>query len=1326
MKLFYRITSILLCITLMVISVPVYVLAAVDNENYKLTEQANREIVIGEPSDYSTDSLDAESLKVRGKGEKSLKELKEIDISKIEFPKFISKDKALSRGHVNRLKEQESDLNTVIYQNRDGSKTAYIFNKPVKYIDENGNVKDKDTALSNIDHEVYSYAMVNNSVKAFFPNNISNGALIEYNKYGVKMTPVSHTLQKSSTGASLVQTLDDIILYEKVFGDNIDLRYTMLLYGVKEDIIINKYDGQTQFQFVVEAEGLTAKLNSNGYWQLFDNDIPVITFEKIIVKDNNGKTIIGSMNIEYDDSKNIIMTIEVPQSFLLDPTTAYPVCVDPTAYIWETSYVYDYESGYEEERSSIIDVGLYASYDDYVMADGSTVLELGTSYYDVSKIIYKFPDFYDGDYGAYIWLNQYNIGSAILNVEFLSASSVTVNANPMTDTYSDDTDPWQIYDPDLIYSYSTINGSSTYISSAGIKQIDITDIVKGWARYNSGETTASYCNPENGLLLSLEEEYDYAAVASTRYDYSDNVYLELEYSYTGGEYYVYNLNEYKFLRNNTSNGLSLNSYSTANTQKWIFEYLGEDQFYIRSAYNPDYVLYGSGSSVSLTTLPTSPSNNYKWYINTASGGGVIIKNCYSNYVLHVNGTSLNLISQPTSGTTAYNLCRWGILETSEYIGLTNISLSDDWIKTGTSKYLNIRATPSNASWRSANFFTWTISDTSKINYTDSNGKFSGVSSGKVTLTLTNKLTGFSRSFTIACGTIREGQYMILNKGSGNYMDVEGPSMSSGAYIQQWEYHTGNQAKWNVMLMSNGDYVIQSVYSQKYLRVEDGSSSSGAAIIQFENYSWTSTRWKIEETASGAYKIVPMLVSNFAVKVPSNSSSNGVNLVQQAYTNDTNYYDEWIFDNIGETHGIDNGEVYTIKATHSNKVVTATNGTTNNGTNISQYALTPGHQWQRWKFLYLGNGEYKIQDMNSGKLLSISASSSSNRANAQLWYDDGTTGQIFKIKENTDGTYTFLSKCSYYIYALTVADSNMSDNANIYQYSNTGSSNQKFQINKSVADINYIAPVLTDLFNYASTYKPNYSNKKKQLLVLQYIRHNTNYVEGNWIDVAGEIDEDFIAYVNNQNSFMATIFSGVKNDNDIAGNSAGAFIYDYEGNKIDFYHLCAVLSGLIYNTTVLDTFKSLIGEAHIDNLCGWAGDLQQLIVDDILPSINNNDNYDVVYNKTLELMGESDSSFSMEDLFADTDAYNIYRSIDYSNLSETFVTYYSWGYNERYSKFTNNWSKVEIYNCVRAYTTHISPVGITWPLFGGATTTSTQADAIAQAFTDFIWERICNE
>lgn len=108
MKLFYKITSILLCITLALISFPTSVFATADNGDYKPVKQLNEEIVVGEPSDYSADLLNPESLKFKGKGEKTLKELKKIDISKIKFPKFISKDKALSRGHVNRLKEQET------------------------------------------------------------------------------------------------------------------------------------------------------------------------------------------------------------------------------------------------------------------------------------------------------------------------------------------------------------------------------------------------------------------------------------------------------------------------------------------------------------------------------------------------------------------------------------------------------------------------------------------------------------------------------------------------------------------------------------------------------------------------------------------------------------------------------------------------------------------------------------------------------------------------------------------------------------------------------------------------------------------------------------------------------------------------------------------------------------------------------------------------------------------------------------------------------------------------------------------------------------------
>ena len=1004
-------------------------------------------IVVGAPDDYSTDSLDPKTIKTIGEGELTLEELSKINIDDVVFPECISQENAKSREHVNRLCSQEKNLNTVVFQNRDGSKTAYIFTKPVKYLDQDNLIKDKSTLISASSNDIFSFAMENNNVQVFFPDDISKGVMLRYNGYSLGMRPLA---SDNSDHSGLCKISDNQLIYCNAYDSHTDLKYTTLFSGIKEDIVINEYTGQTRFCFLLHAERLSTQQTENGIWRLInEKGRPVFNFDSIYICDSKGKSTFGVITVEPGEINSFVVYIDVPIDFLTDPTTQYPVFVDPTITVNETISV-ETENG-SVEQSAIIDVGIFASYDDYCAANGSTVLNMGIYDEDICKIIYKFPVFYNDDISPFFELNRYRIGSAVLNINYLSSTSVTVVANPMTDTYSDTIDPTHLYDPALIDAFSSVNSSSTSFSSSGLKQIGITDIVKGWADFLSGETTAAYCDPQNGLLLSLSNSNAFISVASTEYSSAqNNVYLTIDYSDVGGKYYLYNLSEYKLLCNDSSNTLSLNTYSASNTRKWSLEYLGNDKFYIRSVNNPNYVLYGNGSSVYLQQFPSTQSerNKCKWVILTATGGGVIIKNDYSDNYLHINGTSLNLISPPASGTNAYDLCRWGILETKKYNGITNLSLSDDWIKPGTSKYLNIKATPANASWKSAHFFTWTISDTSVINSTSDIGRFSGVSSGKTTLTLSNKLTGYTKSFTIACGTIREGTYMVLNKDTGRYMDVEGPSYNSGAYIQQWDYHTGNQEKWEVTLLANGDYIIESLYSHKYLRVENGSTSANAKIIQYSDYNWTSCRWKIEDTASGAYKIIPMLVSSFAVSVPLNTNSNGTDLVQLQYSNDSNYRDEWIFDNIGEIHGIDNGSVYTIEAVHSGKVITANAGGESNGTNVCQQSLTPGYQWQRWKMLYQGNGEYKIQDMQSGKLLSISASSATSGANAHIWADDGTTGQFFKIKENVDGSYAFLSKCSYYTLALTVENNSFIDEANIYQYYNSGTGNQKYNIHKS--------------------------------------------------------------------------------------------------------------------------------------------------------------------------------------------------------------------------------------------------------------------------------------
>ena len=65
-------------------------------------------------------------------GELPLDQLKNAQLSDADLPAVISRELADERQHVNRLYEQEPDDYTVMFQNRDGGKTVYVFSTPVK------------------------------------------------------------------------------------------------------------------------------------------------------------------------------------------------------------------------------------------------------------------------------------------------------------------------------------------------------------------------------------------------------------------------------------------------------------------------------------------------------------------------------------------------------------------------------------------------------------------------------------------------------------------------------------------------------------------------------------------------------------------------------------------------------------------------------------------------------------------------------------------------------------------------------------------------------------------------------------------------------------------------------------------------------------------------------------------------------------------------------------------------------------------------------------------------------------------------------------------
>ncbi len=260
-------------------------------------------------------------------------------------------------------------------------------------------------------------------------------------------------------------------------------------------------------------------------------------------------------------------------------------------------------------------------------------------------------------------------------------------------------------------------------------------------------------------------------------------------------------------------------------------------------------------------------------------------------------------------------------------------------------------------------------------------------------------------------------------------------------------------------------------------------------------------------------------------------------------------------------------------------------------------------------------------------------------------------------------------------------------------------------NVNNTNVNFFSSMLNELLDYANGYAPNKGASDKQLLVLQYIRH-IKYGNGLWPIAAGSTDSAFVNYVNGKNPNMNTIFNGNE-------NSYGNYLYDVEGNKIDFYHLVATLNGLLYNTPW--EYNLLISETEINDMCGWAGDLQQLIKNNIYPVSVDED----IYNKTYSRLGNDNYAFSMSDFRADIDAINIYNGIDAATAINKLIAYYSGNsctqrYSLSKSKFGNNNSAT--YAVVRPYTRKTSYPWVT----EGLTISESQANAMAQAFCDFLW------
>lgn len=1013
----------LLCLILIAVGLPTSAIQSGVNILAEQEHVADPIVTDQTISENKIESVDVEQLKIKNPDEKTFSELQKMKVDISSLPDFINADNAIKKGHVNRVKSKESNLNTVVYQNTDGTETTYVFMQPVKYIDEYGNVKDKSDKITSITDSTYSYGVLNNNTKIYFPEKSSNGTKIQYKDYLIHMSPVSNL----SSSPKYID--ENNILYPDVFGTNTSLLYQSNLVGIKEYIILEKNIGKNEFDFVLTTNNLIPTQINNVWYLKNTADETIVSFGNIIINDSAGNIVEGTMNITPTEQKNKYdVKIVVPQEFLSSENTVYPVYVDPSTTVFEKSYYsyYDDNGNYQTiEYNAITDTGLYSTTTGYALAVSiSSYHNLGFYSGSEGKVIYKLYDFY-GEYGKFKELTSDQIDFVKLYIKVGSGTATKLTVNPMTSTWDKNSygdDPIAICESTLWDAYSTSISHSLNIGADSREYaINITDIVKGWADYNNNSSTAAYKNPENGFVLKCNLTSSSRGVTAIQQRSSfNNVYYVIDTNPTVGNCYINNVSTGKFLQGNDDLKVNTSKYTTSSKLKWNFEHLGGNRYYIRSLYDTIYVLHGSGKNLNLASLPNIPSNEFIWYVNPASGGGVIIKNAYSGFVLKYDDSKdpkLSLDTEMRPSDDNYKQTVWGIYEVSNYVKLNSFTFSNtDWLSIGSSKSSTLSKYPQNASWSSYNDFYWR-SDNDSVATVNDVGKVTGVSNGCARITAIHKSTELAYTIVVTVGQmVSDGKYYIQNVDSSNFVDIDGPSTAEGTLIHQWRYHHDDQAKWILNYVSSGYYTIKSPYSGKYISVKGASNYAGASIEQVTSIN-SASKWKITKTLSGNYKLTAQCGENqrLSLLVPKNSEV-GTYLIHSKYSADKDYCDEWNLYSLDSMFtdgiGISDDSNYFIMNVNTGKYMGLETNSDAPLTNviISPYANTNMQKWKTEKNNSTGKFQFISSNSASKKVLDVTGN------NVDIYTDSNLDCQQFVIQRINwapyEGTYIIKNGSRY--------------------------------------------------------------------------------------------------------------------------------------------------------------------------------------------------------------------------------------------------------------------------------------------------------------------------
>lgn len=317
-------------------------------------------------------------------------------------------------------------------------------------------------------------------------------------------------------------------------------------------------------------------------------------------------------------------------------------------------------------------------------------------------------------------------------------------------------------------------------------------------------------------------------------------------------------------------------------------------------------------------------------------------------------------------------------------------------------------------------------------------------------------------------------YMIISALDSNYvLDVSGGKASNGTNVQLYSGNGSNAQNWSIEkfvskyekldtlasenknVLANGNYVISSVLNSNYVFDVSGASVKDNANIQLYQNNDSNAQQFIVTHDSQGYVTFTNAKSGKVLDVSGGKTGNNKNI--QQYASNGTRAQKWVVKKDGNGYNI-------ISALDSSYVIDLSGARVVNNRNIQLYTYhaTDAQRWTFTKYVskeeklnslaqsnrnVLADGTYRICNaLNSNYVLDISSGSVNNNANVQLYSQNGSNAQAFKVTHDSNGYVTFTNVKSGKV--IDVSGGKVANNRNIQQYASNGSRAQKWIVKKS--------------------------------------------------------------------------------------------------------------------------------------------------------------------------------------------------------------------------------------------------------------------------------------